>query len=501
MIKNNNYRFFLRRVISACPLLCVIILPAFLYAAGTAVVNPLSDSIQALLARRGYKQKTVGIAVRAVNDSQVIADVNGSQRYNPASVSKLITASAALDLLGTGYRFATMAYAGGPVFRDSGVLSGDLYIRGGGDPGFTAERLWLFARQIYNSGIRRIEHDLVLDESFFDNAYVGPGFNEDNSSRAYEAPAAALSASFNTVSVIVSPGNMAGSPVLVNILPAISGIKIHSTGITAKTGGSSDIQVKTEVSNGRTAVFVSGTMSETALAKTAYCKVWETWENFGSVMKGLFEECGITFSGVIRCGTVPDSILAATPLLVFESQPLFETIRPMFKVSSNFAAEMLFKTMAAEKAGAPGTWDSGSKLVEKWWVDSGLPGRITVLNGSGMGNENRISPVQITFLLERMWNNKSIMPDFLSALPLSNVDGTLEKRFSGSRLAGKIRAKTGTLNNYGVSSLAGYVLLGEKTWVFAIIINGAGADQYRHWETQQKILEMVFPVTDSVTSK
>jgi D-alanyl-D-alanine carboxypeptidase/D-alanyl-D-alanine-endopeptidase (penicillin-binding protein 4) len=493
MIKNSNYNFFLIRS-SGCRrvLLCIILL-LIASVSGQITQSSLSDSINALLTARGYKDKTAGIIIKDLSNDSILAGINADRRFNPASVSKLITASAGISLLGNGYRFMTLVYADGPFSRDSGILHGDLIIRGGGDPGFTAERLWLLVRHLSNAGIKEISRDLVLDDGFFDDVMTGPGFNEDNSSRAYEAPAAALSASFNTVAVNVLPGSAPGSPAQVHILPGIAGMKIINTAVTAGAGKPAAIQARTEKVNGRTALYVSGSIGADAQSKYTYCKIWETWENFGGAIQELFNETGIRFSGKVRHGAVPDSVFGAAPFYMQESQPLFETIKPMFKVSSNFAAEMLFKTIAAEKAGAPGSWTAGSRIVEKWWVDSGYPGVITVQNGSGMGNGNRISPAQIAFLLQKVWNNKIIMPDFLSALPAAGVDGTLEKRFAGSHLTGKVRAKTGTLNNYGVSSLAGYVLLDNRTCVFAILFNGAGADQFRHWETQQKILEMAFP--------
>jgi D-alanyl-D-alanine carboxypeptidase/D-alanyl-D-alanine-endopeptidase (penicillin-binding protein 4) len=234
-------------------------------------------------------------------------------------------------------------------------------------------------------------------------------------------------------------------------------------------------------------------MNIDAKPRYVYRKVWETWENFGWVLQGLFDECGIRLEGSVRRRCVPDSLQARDPLYTFTSQPLTEFIGHMFKYSSNFAAEMLFKTMGAVGDSTPGSWSKGSEAVQMWWKKSGLPGKITVANGSGMGNGNRVTPRQVVALLERAWADKATAPDYLSALSVAGVDGTLEKRFTQSHLKGLVRAKTGTLNNYGVSNLAGYVLLPNNTYVFAIFINGSGADQARHWGTQQKILEAVAP--------
>jgi D-alanyl-D-alanine carboxypeptidase/D-alanyl-D-alanine-endopeptidase (penicillin-binding protein 4) len=197
----------------------------------------------------------------------------------------------------------------------------------------------------------------------------------------------------------------------------------------------------------------------------------------------------------VRKGAVPDSLLSKTPFFVFESEPVYSCIEAMFKYSSNFAAEMLFKTIAAETDSlkSNGSWLKGADVVTKWWIKKGLPGTITVANGSGMGNINRISAYQTVALLDTVWSHKEVMPEFVSALSVSGCDGTIERRFTDSWLKGIVRAKTGTLNDYGVGNLAGYLLLKNKTYAFAIFINNAGADQMRHWQLQQKLLETVFP--------
>jgi D-alanyl-D-alanine carboxypeptidase/D-alanyl-D-alanine-endopeptidase (penicillin-binding protein 4) len=454
--------------------------------------SPEQD-VLAALASRGYDSSKVGVLIKKLGSDSALVSLNADRQFNPASVAKLVTGAAAIALLGIDYHFTTRVYADGVLDRDSGTFTGNLYIRGGGDPGFLAERLWLFVQHLSHLGIRTVERDLVLDDCFFDSRIDGPGYGDDKSSRAYMAPTAALSASFNTVAVHVAPGSKVGSPVRIHPFPEISGVKIISTAKTTEAGSASAIQVKTERMDGKTAILVYGGMNIDAGPRYMYRKVWQTWENFGWVIQALFDECGIQLVGRIRRGCVPDSLAASEPLYTFVSEPLTEFVGHMFKFSSNFAAEMIFKTIAAVSDSAPGSWKRASEIVEKWWEKSGLPGKVVMKNGSGMGNGNRISPSQVVALLERAWEDKATAPDFVSALSVAGVDGTLEKRFEQSYLKGIVRAKTGTLNNYGVSNLAGFVLLHDETYVFAILINRSGSDQYRHWAAHQKVLETVVP--------
>lgn len=456
------------------------------------------SKIEQLIKDSNYSEKTVGVVIEYVEKCSVLVSINKDKHFNPASVMKLITATAAFDLLGLYYCFKTNVYIDGSFKRDSGVVKGNLYLRGGGDPGFLAERLWLFVQHLIHCGIKKVEGDLVLDDSFFDMKIDGPGFGEDGSSRAYEAPVSALSANFNTVAVHVAPGSKVGAPVHVTPFPRMKGVKIISTAKTSKAGSSSSLQVKTENMDGKTAVLVYGDMSINEKPRYKFRKVYNTWENFGWVLQGLFEECGIEFNGNVRQEVVPDSLKSKEPFYTFTSRPLPEFVFNMFKYSSNFAAEMVFKTIAAENGTTPGSWESGTKIIKKWWKKKKLSSRDkksypVVRNGSGMGGENRVSPANISALLKYAWHKKNYAPEFIYALSIAGVDGTLETRFKNSCLKGIVRAKTGTLNNRGVSNLAGYVLLPHKTYAFVILINNKKKSQFSHWTLQQKILETVIP--------
>ncbi len=469
----------------------VVLIAAGCAAHADSIQPKAHEGVVGLITQRGYDSQKVGVLVKLVEKDSVVVSHNERMQFNPASVQKLVTGAAALDLLGTGYRFTTKVYVDGAFNRDDGIVHGDLCIEGGGDPGFLAERLWLFVQHLLHLGIKVIEKDLVLDDCFFDRDTEGPGFSEDKSSRAYEAPTAALSASFNTVAVHVAPGSEVGSPVHIHPFPRISGVKIVSTAKTTEAGSPSAIQVDTEKMDGKTAILVYGGMNVDAEPRYIYRKVWETWENFGWVLRGLFDECGIRLEGSVRRQCIADSLKQKGPIYTFVSQPLTEFIGHMFKYSSNFAAEMVFKTIAAHSDTTPGSWDKAATIVQNWWKSNNLPGKIAVANGSGMGDGNRISSQQVVALLGRAWADKATATDFVGALSVAGIDGTLEKRFVNSDLKAIVRAKTGTLNNYGVSNLAGFVLLPNRTYVFAIFISGSGSDQARHWETQQKILEAV----------
>jgi len=450
-----------------------------------------APAIQNILTKAGYEDESVGVYIFNLNTDSIVAGYNASKSYIPASVLKCVTAASAFDLLGLSYRFKTEIYLSGAFNADNGVVGENLYIRGGADPGFLAERMWLFVNHLYHKGVRKISKDIILDDSFFDSVTLAPGYGEDKTSRAYVAPVGALSASFNTIAIHHRPGGRPGSPVHLDIFPPVKGLSIESTAKTTSSANTG-IRLRTRKKQKNTILSVTGSMGVRSKSRYTYRKVWEPRSNFGQVLLSMFDEVGITVLGTVRHDTVPGDIRANRPFYVFESQPLSEFVEHMFKYSSNFAAEMIFKTLSAEdQGGKNGNWPASQKLVTQWWESRKFPDSLVMANGSGMGSKNRLSPEQLVSVLQYAYTNKAWFPEYLAALSNAGYDGTLKSRFKSSWLKGALRGKTGTLNSHGVSSLAGYVFVDRNIYLFAIIINNTKRGHYEHWMLQQRILEKI----------
>jgi serine-type D-Ala-D-Ala carboxypeptidase/endopeptidase (penicillin-binding protein 4) len=459
--------------------------------AGSAL---LQNSIEALLASKNYPVSDIGITVRDVEKKKTLAAVSADSMYNPASVSKLLTAAAACEKLGLQYNFATRIFCDTAYPEGNGSAVRNLYIQGGGDPGFTAERLWLLVERLYHCGLRRVTGTVVIDDFLFDSLTVGPGFDEDSGSRAYQPLINALAVNFNCVALHCRPGAAAGDPVVCDPFPEINGLQIQSAATTAAKGAKSTFDCATFPDSSATGTIVTlkGAMKVDEPGSYAFHKLWRTWESFGAALQPLFERRGIRFAGKIVHARLPKRLASRQPFCEFESQPLSIAINDMFKYSSNFTAEMVFKTLSVRRDTMQGSWERSSGLVMDWWKQQGLPGTPVFKNGSGMGNTNRISAAQITALLCHVWEQKTYCPEFIAALSIAGVDGTIKSRFQKSKLKGLVRAKTGTLNDYGVSALAGYLFLPDKgTYAFAIICRKTGHTQYEDWGMQEKILETV----------
>jgi len=476
-----------------------------------AAGGSLQAAVDGLIKSRKYNPAGLGVVVKDLSNDSVVVAVNADMPMNPASVQKLITGAAAFELLGPTYTFATRIYIDGPFQADSGIADGNLYIRGVGEPGINPEKMWLIVQHLRHRGLRKVTGNIIIDDYFFDETTLGPGFSEDES-RSYQSLISALPVSYSSFAVHHRPGHQVGSPVYVDIFPKVDGVKINSTATTV-AGAKGHIDVTTSLQNGITQVNVRGTMGIEEPPGYAYRRMWQSWESFGGAFRAQCADNGIKVAGKTVRQRVPDTLAAKAPFYLYGGDPLTEFVQHMFKWSSNFIAEMLFKTMGAEKMGDPGTWPKGAAAVTAWWEHRGLPGRPQIINGSGMGgeraslaqgaaaddssgapmpkNDNRVSPAQIVELLAYVSRQKNYFPDYVASLSSAGVDGTLRSRFQRSKLKGLVRAKTGTLNSVKVSTLAGYMFVEGKTYAFAVFCKNVGPNQYDNWIMQEQILESV----------
>jgi serine-type D-Ala-D-Ala carboxypeptidase/endopeptidase (penicillin-binding protein 4) len=459
--------------------------------------DSLTKNLKALLTKSHYALHTVGVLLRNIDKDSTIVALNADTLFNPASVSKLTTAAMAYDRLGASFTYKTPVFCEGAYNPDSGICKGNCYIKGSGDPSIVIERMWIFVQYLYRfCGLRAIEGDIVLDDSFFDTMSIGPCFEEDSeATNPYAAFANALSANFNTVELYQRPGENPDDPIHVEVFPRLPTIDVVVKAKTAATHRrSATTTISSEKTDAQTRFFISGALPGDAQPVHVIRKVNQTWDHFGAIFKMFLDENKIVCKGRVRRGLLPDSVKYGKPLYVWESPPLWQMVNDMMKFSTNFYAEMIFKLFSAIRDSSGGSWEKSASLAQQWWKEKGLPGNPLIKNGSGMGDCNRYSASQLCALLSFVWNQKSYLPEWLSAFPVAGVDGTLRSRFKDSRFKGIIRGKTGTLNDYGVYTMAGYVIMPKTTYAFALLFNNAASKYpYQHWAMQQKIMELIVP--------
>jgi D-alanyl-D-alanine carboxypeptidase/D-alanyl-D-alanine-endopeptidase (penicillin-binding protein 4) len=202
----------------------------------------------------------------------------------------------------------------------------------------------------------------------------------------------------------------------------------------------------------------------------------------------LWEQSGGTIKGKLRLEQLPAK---AHLIHEFDSLTLGEIVRLVNKYSNNVMARHLLLTLAAEKYGAPATTDNGRRAVHAWLAEKqiDIPG-FTLDNGSGLSREERVTARGLGQILHAGWHSQ-FMPEFVASLPLAGTDGTLRNRFNATGMRGRIRMKTGHMDD--VSSLAGYVnAVSGNTYIVSIIVNSPGAEFGTGDDVQAAMLKWVF---------
>ena len=421
----------------------------------------------------GIPLNAVGIVVQDVAKSQPLFAQQPERLYNPASVMKLVTTFAALELLGPDYRWKTDAYLGGTL--DDGVLHGDLILKGRGDPKITVEQWQAFMATLRANGLAAVDGDLVLDRSYFATAAHDPAAFDGEPQKPYNVGPDALLVNFKTVKFGFAP-SATGDAVNLQVEPVLAPVGVGQPPRLA-AGDCGDWRATVG------ATFVDrGTRAEAAFAGRypAACGEREWWVSLldhPTYVHGMFDTyfraAGGRFAGGWKNGVAP---AAARPFATLESPPLWDIVRDVNKLSNNLMARQVFLTLATTNAPPPATTARAKETVQQWLARRKLamPG-LVLENGSGLSRRERISAGSLARLLLAA-DASAVRDEFASSLAVAAMDGTLQRRFQNGSVAGQALLKTGTLE--GVRALAGYLIDAEgRRFVIVAIVNHANAER------------------------
>ena len=434
----------------------------------------LRSRLDELFAAPSLSRSKVSILVVESDTGRPIYARGDKTLLNAASNVKIVTSAAALALLGPEYRWKTTTLVASPPqgspLRSGGELTGDLYVRGAGDPMLTTEDLSGMVADLAAVGLHRIRGGIVVDETFFDAAHVGPAYDQKSDSYASRAPSSATSLNGNVVAVTIVPANAAGAAARVVIEPASPYFTLSGRVVTA-TDGPVGPTVETASDNGgHTRVIVTGRVRLGSEPRTFLRRVVEPPLYLGWTLKQLLERRGISVAKGVRVGPAPAQ--GARVLSAHESPPLGVVVHDLNKRSNNFAAEQVLRTLGAEIVGRPGSWERGIEAVSRYLTNSaGLRrGSYQMTNGSGLYDSNRFSAEQIVAVLRAAQRDFRISAEFLASLAVAGTDGTIAHRMASTLAERYVRAKTGTLA--GTSCLSGFAgSPGDIPLVFSFIMN------------------------------
>ncbi len=437
-------------------LLLVVVQPAF---------AALPADVQKALRAAQIPADHLSVWVQQVDAARPRLQNRADVAVQPASVMKLSTTYAALDLLGPAHTWKTRLLAGGEV--RNGVLNGPLWLQGSGDPHLTMPDVWLMLRQLRLQGIERIRGGLAIDNSLFTEPQAGSAAFDGQGYRAYNVEPDAALLNFNVFRLAFLP---AGDRVAVQLDPGWPGLVVDNR-LQAGHGEcgewDDDIHVAVEGEGMHWTLHLSGQYPLACGTKDLPLSLLPHRLYDYALISTLWSELGGRMDGGVSEGRVPDG---APVLAEHESEPLAVLVRDINKFSNNVMARQVFLTMGAERVGPTGNRETASAVLQDWLNSKGLDPAMWVFdNGCGLSREEQTSAAALGKLLLSAYHSP-VFSEFESSLPIVAVDGTMKKRLNDGQIAGHAHIKTGYIQ--GVRSVAGYVFdKNGKRWVVVGILN------------------------------
>ncbi len=427
----------------------------------------LPQEVEAALLRAKVPREALHVVVLdTAQSAPARLSVSAQTPVNPASLMKLVTTTAALDLLGPAFVWRTSVYVEGLV-RDA-TLQGNVYLRGSGDPRLVVERLWLLLRRLQGLGIQKIQGDIVLDRNAFDIAPRDAGGFDGEPLRPYNAAPDALLLNFKSLLIQFVP-DRAANVARIQVEPPLAGVQMPAS-VPLSGDGCTDYRsgLRADWSDPIRIKF-AGTYP-TACGEKIWSVAYSAPAQFAArAVLGMWQQVGGQLAGQVRDGTVPANL---QPAFSVESAALSETIRDINKYSNNVMAQQLFLTLSQQQRGV-GSLEASREVVQRWWRER-VGGEVPVLdNGSGLSRDERITTLGLGRLLQVAWGSPH-MSELMSSLPITGLDGTLKR----SKSQAVAHLKTGSLRD--VAGVAGYVDSSNgKRWVLVAILNHPNANAAR----------------------
>ncbi|MDO4434994.1 MAG: D-alanyl-D-alanine carboxypeptidase/D-alanyl-D-alanine-endopeptidase [Cardiobacteriaceae bacterium] len=443
-------------------------------------------AVSEMLSKDHVNVGDVSVWVQALDAEQPLVALNVDTVRHPASVAKLFTTAAGLIHFGAEHRFGTRFFVD-ELPDANGVLQGNLYIAGGGDPYLVQERLRNTLSALMHKGVRHIKGDIVLDDGLF----VLSAEERDAGSfdgapwSPYNAVPHPLMVDFRTINLTATPSK---SGLNLSIKPHMASWTLKNN-IQLQKGKCKGLAVTARLERseqGFVNLVLSGTMQASCGSQTVALVAGEAVEQFYYHFREQWLSLGGTFQGSGRVGRVPST---AKLLHVGESVPVAEQIAMMNQMSNNVMTRQLMLNLGASYFRQTGTLALGREAVRQ--VLSGHGVAISGLyldNGAGLSRQTQTSAREVASLLRVMYFSPHAEA-FLSSLAVAGRSGTLKKRFVGEPLAGEVWGKTGTVRE--VRAFAGYVYA-RSGRAYLVVVLGQGKTAVNSRTFQDRLMRWVF---------
>ncbi|MDR0941583.1 MAG: D-alanyl-D-alanine carboxypeptidase/D-alanyl-D-alanine-endopeptidase [Bacteroidales bacterium] len=411
-------------------------------------------ALQTFVSNDALKHATIGFELRELSTGKTIAEHNKQTACTPASLTKLITTATALEILGADYTFATQLAIDGSI-DSAGVLQGNLYIIGGGDPTLGSRFFpqssnfipaWIEA--VRKAGIRKIQGNVYAEISLYDQNPVPVLWLREDIGNYYGAGVFALSWADNTTAVTIANGK---------VTKAEPDIAKYVFSNTLQAGTNDSIYFSGEPWSMQRTVYGTFRPNTTRVEKADMSNP--------PAMLQMYVAEQFQANGLLITGKYIAENNEKTIIYTHHSPPLKEIAKQTNFRSNNNYAEHILKHLALQ-TDSVATFNAALHVQRHFWAKKGIDmSGVWLYDGSGLSPKNSITPAFVCDVLSQMKSNTA----FRNSLPIAGESGTVAKFLATTPLKGKARVKSGSFR--GVQSYAGYISHHEKEYVFCIMVN------------------------------
>lgn len=455
-----------------------------------AATRKFGERADGLLAAAPASKGEWGLLIVDAETGETLYELNADKYFVPASNMKLFTTALALAKLGPDYRFHTTLETRGAVSAD-GVLAGDLLLVGRGDPNLSNRKfpydlkeefdgppekiLAELADALVAKGVKEIAGDVIGDDSYFPREAYPNGWEIDDMVWEYGAAVSAIVVDDNTVALTLTAGDLAGAAVQAAVAPETPDFIVRNDVVTSAAETKSDLTLTREPNS--KVVVIRGTMPARSSRKLVLA-IHDPAEHAAAMLLRLLREKGVKVSGAARSTHVAEAA-GATPRAVLAehvSVPLGDSVKLVNKISQNLHTEMLLRA-AARNTAIWNTPEDLAKFPADFYAAAGIaPGDVIQTDGSGLSRHDLVTPRAVVALLKYA-QGQSWFAAYFASLPVAGVDGTLETLMKNTASAGRIHAKTGSVEHVRTRSGFADTPSGRRL-IFSFLSNNQGGKNH-----------------------
>jgi len=459
-------------------------------AASKKATAKFSSRAEALLEISPANKGEWGLLIVDAESGETLYEQSADKYFVPASNMKLFTTALALAKLGPEYHFHTTLETHGAISSE-GVLSADVVLVGRGDPNLSNRKfpyelkeefdgpqekaLADLAEAVAAKGVKEISGDVVGDDSYFPRERYPNGWEIDDMVWEYGAAISAIVVGDNTVALTLTPGEQPGNAVQAAVTPATPDFLVENNVTTSAADVKPDLTLTREP--GSNLVVVKGSLPAKSAPRKLVLAIEEPAQHAAALLKRLLEERGIKVAGVAKARH-DRAEPAGDPVVLGEhvSVPLGDAVKLINKISQNLHTEMLLRTVARQN-GVWATPDELMKVPADFYTAAGIaPGDVIQADASGLSRHDLVTPRAIVTMLS-FAQKQSWFATYYASLPVAGVDGTLEDRMKNTPAAGRIHAKTGSVEH--VRTLSGFAETASgRRVIFSFLSNNQGGKSH-----------------------